>query len=103
MALSEINAICEKCGIKFRATPKHSFLGFQKLTCTSENCKEKFIYPLTSGYRITYWILFILMIIISFDSLSNGNATFPGGFGLAIMFALFRDISLKKKIKLRGS
>ena len=64
MALPEIDAICRKCSTRFRGQPTRTFLGFQKLKCT--NCSQDVIYPLTSGYRITYWVLLTLMAVVFF-------------------------------------
>lgn len=96
MALPEINAICKKCGTQFNALPKRSFLGFQKFACPS--CQEKLTYPLTKGYRTTYQVLFILMILAIVGQLAQGEIGFPGGIGIAIIFALFRDRSIRKEV-----
>ncbi len=96
MALSEISAICNKCGTQFNALPTRSFLGFQKLVCPT--CKEKLTYPLTSGYRATYQVLFALMVLSIIGQFSQGQVGFPGGLGIAIIFALFRDRSISKEV-----
>ncbi len=96
MPLAEIKAQCQKCSNKFTQVPKQSFLGFQKVKCTS--CEKKTTYPLTSGYRIIYWILLALMILVIIRTISEGGFAFPGGLGIAIIFALIRDSSIKKKI-----
>lgn len=96
MALTSIAVVCTKCSSKFNQIPKQSFLGFQKLVCPS--CQEKLTYPLTKGYRTTYWVIFVFMILAIFAALAKGEFVFPGGFGLAVAFALFRDRSISKRI-----
>ena len=96
MALALINAVCPHCFTQFSETPKSSFLGFQKLVCP--NCKEDVVYPLTRGYRITYWVLFVYMLLSVVVALSNGEIGFPGGMGIAVMIALVRDKILKSRV-----
>ena len=96
MALSPIDAVCTKCSSSFNQIPKQSFLGFQKLTCPT--CREKITYPLTSGYRTTYWVIFGLMILMIINAFSQGSFGLPGGFGLAVTFAPLRDRSIRKRI-----
>lgn len=55
---------------------------------------------MTSGYRTTYWVLFIFMVYSSITLLSKGGYVYPGGFGIAIIFALIKDSSLKKRATL---
>ena len=96
MALEAVDAVCTKCNTKFNTIPKQSFLGFQKLECPS--CNEKLTYPLTKGYRTTYWVIFVLMVLTIIGQFAQGKFGFPGGFGIAVMFALLRDRSIRKKI-----
>ena len=96
MALDAIDAACTKCKTKFNSVPKQSFLGFQKLECTW--CKENITYPLTSSYRTIYWVIFGLMILMIIGSFAQGEIGFPGGFGLAIIFALLRDKIIRKRV-----
>ncbi len=93
MALTPIDAICTNCGTKFRDVPRRTFLGFQKFQCPK--CLEKVTYPLTDGYRITYWILLTLAFIAA---VSQGNIPIPGGFGIAIIVALISDMKIRKRI-----
>ena len=96
MALTPIDAVCTKCSSKFNQLPKQSFLGFQKLVCPS--CQEKITYPLTKGYRTTYWVIFAIMVLTIIGAFAQGEFGFPGGLGLAVAFALFRDRSISKRI-----
>ena len=95
--MKSINATCQSCGTKFAAEPKRTFLGFQKLTCPA--CKADVLYPLTNGYRITYWIIFALMAITVVSAFAQGGYGFPGGLGIAVLIALFRDWTLKRKVR----
>ncbi len=96
MALKPIEVHCDKCGTDFIQEPKRSFLGFQKLICSS--CAEKLVYPLTNGYRITYWVLFAIMALAFINALSQGGFAFPGGFGIATIIALIQDWRIRKHI-----
>lgn len=96
MALKSIAAQCNKCKSSFTQGPKRSFLGFQKLICPT--CNEKLVYPLTNGYRITYWVLFASMALGAINAFSQGGFAYPGGFGLAIIIALIQDSRIKKRI-----
>jgi len=97
MALSQINAICTSCKHQFTSLPERSFLGFQKLNCP--NCGEKVVYPLTNGYRTAYWVIFTLMSVFIINAWLNGATAGPNLFGIAVIFALFRDRSIRKQIE----
>lgn len=96
MSLPEIAAVCGACRDQFRTVPKRSFLGFQKVTCPS--CKKETTYPLTPGYRVTYWVLLILMVFGIINALSEGGVAGPGGFGIAIIVALVIDAKKKSEV-----
>ena len=96
MALSPLRVTCPECQHTFTETPTRSFLGFQKISCPS--CQEKMTFPLTSGFRTTYRVLFILMILILLASLLQGQMGFPGIIGIAIYYALFRDWQIRKEL-----
>lgn len=94
--LSPIDAVCTKCGTSFNQEPKRSFLGFQKLICPS--CQAEVTYPLTSGYRTTYWVIIVLMTFMILNAFAQGGFGFPGGIGIAMIFALIRDKSIRKRV-----
>ena len=94
MALPEINAKCASCGHQFRAIPTRSFLAFQKMKCPK--CSKDVMYPLTNGYRTTYWVIVVLMIIAILGSLGSGRIATPGLLGFAAIFSLIRDAKLRK-------
>ena len=96
MALTPIDAVCTKCNTKFNQLPKRSFLGFQKLVCTW--CREEITYPLTKGYRTAYWVIFAIMVLTIIGAFAQGEFGFPGGLGLAVAFALFKDRSISKRV-----
>ncbi len=96
MALSPINVTCKKCNSKFTDVPKRTFIGFQKLVCPT--CQEKLTYPLTSGYRATYWVLLVSMVANIFVAISQGGFVVPGLLGIAVLFALIRDRSIRKQV-----
>ena len=94
MALSAIGATCAHCRTQFRATPKRSFLGFQKLKCFK--CAKEFLYPLTSGYRTIYRVVFALTIVGILINVSRGQTPLPGLLGIAAVVALIQDSKLRK-------
>ena len=96
MSLDPIHVECDHCGSSFVANPKRTFLGFQRLTC--QNCHGKIVYPLTPGFRITYWVIAALLLLFIVNAFGSGGYAYPGGAGLAVFFAIYRDWTLRKKI-----
>ncbi len=96
MALKEIEATCRACGTEFRAVPKRTFLGFQRLVCPG--CSSPVIYPLTRGYRITYWVFVALMAWTVLDAIAHGGIAVPGLLGLAVIIGLMRDHRIRKEV-----
>jgi|SRR3954447_14461163 DNA-directed RNA polymerase subunit RPC12/RpoP len=96
MALQEIDAACTSCGTQFRAKPTRSFLGFQRLTCP--NCAHEVLYPLTPGYRITYWAILALMIVGAIVNLAEGAIPIPGLLGIAVVIGIVKDVQIRKRI-----
>ena len=96
MALAEIDAICRSCHRTFRERPKRTFLGFQRLVCP--HCSREVMYPLTSGYRATYWVFVVFMGLVILASLAQGQVAFPGLIGLAIIWGLDKDRRLRKEV-----
>jgi len=96
MALPEVDAICRSCHLAFREQPKRTFLGFQRFICP--HCSREVLYPLTSGYRTTYWIFVGFMTLVIIMSLAAGQIAFPGLIGLAIIWALDKDRRLRKDV-----
>ena len=95
--MNTINATCHSCSAGFTAEPKQTFLGFQKMTCPS--CKAEVVYPLTRGYRITYWVIFAIMVITVLSEFAQGGIGFPGGLGIAVLIALFGDWTIQKRVR----
>lgn len=97
MALATIRYRCKSCGVAVTASPSRTFLGFQKTTCPSCHAKEKF--PLSKGYRVTYTVVCILMVLTILMAAQQGEIGFPGGIGVLVIAALFIDWRLKRKTK----
>src|SRR5690348_7133411 len=95
MALKEINAICPTCRTAFRATPSRTFLGFQKLSCPKGH---RVVYPLTKGYRITYIVLLVLMVITIVGNAAQGKIAVPGILGVLVIIGLLRDWNIRKQV-----
>jgi hypothetical protein len=96
IALLELDAACRDCGKRFRATPVRSFLRFQKFKCPA--CSKSVLYPLTRGYRITYWVLTVLMIVTVINNLTTGSLSVPGGLGIAVIFGLVKDRKIRVEV-----
>jgi hypothetical protein len=101
MALAAINVTCPNCSTKFMGFPKRTFLGFQKLKC--RKCSKDVVYPLTTGYRNFYRVIFVLMVIGVWVSVQEGVTATPGFLGIATMIALYQDAKLRKSTKAHAS
>ena len=88
--------ICFECENKFEEKPKRSFLGFRKFLCPK--CENKFIYPLTSGYRYIYWFVLVIFTLIFIVTVSKGGVALPGLLIVGAVIALRKDKSLKENI-----
>ncbi|UUS60385.1 MULTISPECIES: hypothetical protein [unclassified Acinetobacter] len=97
MALQPIQIICNTCHHTSTEIPTRSFLGFQKLSCP--HCQAQLTYPLTSGFRTTYAIFAVLIILSIMLNLSQGQVGFPGLIGIAMIYALVRDWQIRKQLK----
>jgi len=49
------------------------------------------MYPLTSGYRIAYWVILALMLVAFVAELSEGKILFPGLVGIGTVVSLVSD------------
>lgn len=96
MSLEQIQVGCNHCGASFVATPTRTFLGFQRITCP--NCRGQIIYPLTSGFRAAYWTIAILMLLLTINAFGSGGYAYPGGIALAVLYAVYSDWTLRKRI-----
>ena len=96
MALGEIEELCNSCKAQFRSRPTRSFLGFQKVECPS--CGKETLYPLTTGYRVAYWVIICLMILAIFYNAGAGQLTIPGLLGIAVIIAIVRDAQIRKRV-----
>jgi predicted RNA-binding Zn-ribbon protein involved in translation (DUF1610 family) len=96
MAVTELDAVCRSCGARFRSSPKRTFLGFQRFVCP--DCGTEMLYPLTNGYRTTYWVIVVFMGLSVIGSLAEGNVAFPGLLGVAVIVGLVRDRRIQKEV-----
>jgi hypothetical protein len=94
MALAAISVTCPSCGTKFLGFPKKTFLGFQNVKC--RKCSKNVVYPLMSGYRTLYRVIFVLMLVVVVASLSKGVVPVPGLLGIATVVALIQDSRIRK-------
>lgn len=92
----EVEAACNRCRTRFRGTPKLTFLGFQKLSCSG--CQQKVLLPLRSSYRITYWVIMGLVALGSINVVSKGGIPIPGLLGIAVLIGLVKDIRLRRRL-----
>ncbi|MBF0472475.1 MAG: hypothetical protein HQK91_03220 [Nitrospirae bacterium] len=86
--------------------PEKNFMGFQKISCPI--CENLFLYPLTLGYVIFYWMLVSINIISIIYTLFKGRtydlikslANHPLGVVIIIyiVISLYRNQKLKRKI-----
>ena len=53
--------VCTKCHSRGAKNPRITSLGFLKFTCTS--CEKNFVLPLSTGLRVSYVLLSLLIVI----------------------------------------
>lgn len=86
---------CNHCGSLIEEKPKKNFLGFSIYTCPK--CSKKSQYPLSSTYKIIYYVLTGVFVlgILQFLSTGSGGISLFGGLAL---IALIQDWNLRKRI-----
>ena len=94
---SNANFVCTSCGHGFNGVPTRSFLGFLNFKCPS--CRVSVTYPLTPGYRTTYWVLLTFIVLAIIATLSQGQVAFPGGLGIAVAVALLLDRRIRERVR----
>lgn len=94
MAMSPIDAVCTKCSAKFNQVPKQTFLGFQKLTCPT--CQERVNYPLTTTYRVIFWV--ILGSEVAFAITQRGAGYIAALLIVATGYGLIRDAMIRSRL-----
>lgn len=94
MATLLANMNCPSCGSPIGAPTKTTFLGFRKASCAA--CGAHCTLPLTSGYRTTYIVVLLAMIVgFIFAYQRTGQVMMPGFIGIAVIVALVRDAWLR--------
>ncbi|MFL5593535.1 MAG: hypothetical protein ACJ785_02865 [Gemmatimonadaceae bacterium] len=96
MARSEMSVVCTSCLSRLRARPKRTMLGLLKFHCFS--CRSDFLYPLTSAYRTTYWVLIITMTIAIATLFAQGRFGFPGIMTTIALVGLVKDQKIRKQV-----
>ena len=96
MARSEIDAICRSCKTRFRAAAKVNWLGMRVLKCPS--CGADVDYPMNSVRRVVYWIVAVLMILLTLAALAVGRVSFPGMLGVLSIYALVVDARVRREV-----
>ncbi|MDD5770590.1 MAG: hypothetical protein PHE25_06470 [Candidatus Gracilibacteria bacterium] len=86
---------CISCGNEFELKHSHSNLGFKKYECPK--CKQNFVTELTTGYKVFYLLLLLVLVGTGISSIIDGG--FPvvrGIFSILISLIFFKDFSIKK-------
>jgi hypothetical protein len=83
MALQPIQIICNTCHHTSTEIP-HALSWFSKISCP--HCHAQLTYPLTSGFRTTYAIFAVLIVLSIMLNLSQGQIGFPGLIGIAMIY-----------------
>ncbi|MGH2404892.1 MAG: hypothetical protein ACRDGN_10565, partial [bacterium] len=81
--------------MSFRGWLSRTFLGFQKLRCPK--CSARLLYPLTAGYRVTYWVVLVSMLVGAVDILQQGEVPIPGLLVLGAILALVKDTQIRRR------
>src|SRR5690606_15595439 len=91
--------VCPVCRSEGCLISRRSFLGFWDTRCGKCGAHERA--PLTTAYRIAYWVILSLPLLRSLQLAREGTMAVPGGLGLLVMIgsalALVRDYRLRKK------
>jgi len=117
MSLSAISAKCDKCGSQIQEIPKRTLFGFRKIIC--QKCQTVNHYPMTGGYRIAFWVMFVWMIFYTvrqIDRLGIGyiiktsdgplfvqalaELAIPVLIVSGLAYGIFKDSALRKKIRI---
>ncbi|NDK08424.1 hypothetical protein EOM39_04215 [Candidatus Gracilibacteria bacterium] len=86
---------CTSCGNEFDGKYSHTNLGFKKYECPE--CKQNFITELTTGYKIFYGLLLLVLVGTGISSIVDGG--FPLVrliFSVLICLLFYKDYSIKK-------
>jgi hypothetical protein len=59
-------------------------------------CSKDVVYPLTKSYRVIYWLIVALMLVVVAVNISNGRTSYPDLVGFAAVFALVEDARIRK-------
>jgi len=95
--LSANESICSKCGTRFVAEPKGTFLGFKNFVCPK--CFTTTTHPLSSKVRAFYVGIFALGLVVLWYALTHGyEVTGPSFIGCAIVFALIKDVYVRWRV-----
>lgn len=97
MANIPIVTTCTYCKQQLSAVPKRTFLGYRKMYCPA--CTKTILYPLTSGYRIGYWIWLGIMLLGMLATLGQGEISIPGVLSIIAIYAILKDSIIRKRVK----
>ena len=97
MTKQELSAVCTQCHGAIRAPARRTFLGFRRLSCPL--CKQRFIYPLTSGYHATYVVFVCLMLLGVLLGLMEGELRLPWVVGMFAVLALVKDRRIRREVR----
>jgi hypothetical protein len=88
---------CNACGTAMSQKPRVSFLGFATLACAG--CGKRFLYPLTSDYRVAYCILSISMALLLHNSATIRAPVF-GLLAVCFVVLLIKDSAIRRNADL---
>lgn len=96
--ITEGAVICPKCKNCFKQQSKSTTMGFRKYICPE--CNTKFIYPLRARTSFIYWFAAIVIMPFLFIGYlyQYGQIPIPGLLGIAVIYAIVRNITLKQEI-----
>lgn len=92
---------CLKCRENFESKAKYNLAGFRKAKCPK--CKQDSLLPLGKGYKITYWFLLVLIVVLFIIDLVGGQFKVTI-VGLAIaalaIYSLVKTSKMTKELKI---
>ncbi|MCE5278913.1 MAG: hypothetical protein ABFD92_18810 [Planctomycetaceae bacterium] len=89
--------LCPNCRMRSTAERQSTFLGFKKFLCS--NCGKSVTLDLRTGYRVLYWIVLPLFILVTLGMLTKGSMPTPGILVIAAIIAIIKDFCVRSEMK----
>ena len=88
--------VCPECAGLSHVLPRPSFLGNPMFSC--QDCRKVVMHPLSTPRAIFYLVVLSLMLLATVRAVSQGVVVVPGLLGLCTIYALGRDVRLRRRL-----